>query len=154
MKLAAIAAVLGVMFWLGGIRGDAKAVQANARADRANARADRAEAATRESEKARKQEADKAKVANAVAEQYEKDKRDAEAAGKRTADDLRAGNLRLRAQWQGCEARRVPASTGAASEPDAAADDRAEGAGNLVRAASEADAQIRALQDFVREALR
>lgn len=106
------------------------------------------------SEAARKQEADKAKAANAIAEQYEKDKRDAEAAGKRTADDLRAGNLRLRAQWQGCEARRVPASTGAASEPDAAADDRAEGAGRIVRAASEADAQIRALQDFVREALR
>ena len=103
------------------------------------------------SERARAKEAAQAKAANAIADQYEKDKRDAEAAGKRTADELRAGNLRLRAQWQGCEARRMPTSSGSASEPDAAADDRAESAGRIIGAADAADAQIRALQNFLRD---
>lgn len=109
--------------------------------------------AIRDSEAARAKEADAAKRANAVAEQYEKDKQDAEKSGKRVADDLRAGNLWLRKQWRGCEDR-VPEAGAGSGEPDAAADDRAESAGRIVRAAEEADAQIRALQDFIRESMK
>lgn len=125
----------------------------SARADAASARkeASEARAEVKAISAARDKEAASAKAANEVAAQYEKDKRDAEAAGKRTADELRAGNLRLRAQWQGCEARRMPTSSGSASEPDAAADDRAESAGRIIGAADAADAQIRALQNFLRD---
>lgn len=63
---------------------------------------------------------------------------------------LRAGNLRLRDQWQGCKARGVPGVAGTASEPDAAGDGRAESAGRIVRAADECAAQVSGLQDFIR----
>ena len=141
--------VAGLLIGLLYYRADAATSDAQAKTalDRANALQGQLIA----SEAARSQEAASAKAANEVAAQYEKDKRDAEAAGKRTADELRAGNLRLRAQWQGCEARRVPASTGSPGEPDAAADDRAESAGRIIGAADAADAQIRALQNFIRD---
>ena len=101
------------------------------------------------SEAARQQEQDNAKAANQVAAAYEKGKQDAELAAERVADGLRTGNLRLRSMWQGCEARRVPSPDGAPSEPDAATDDRNEGASNLVRAAIQCDAQVIGLQQFI-----
>ena len=146
-ELLAVGLLVGLLWY----RADAATSDAQAKAalDRANT----LQASLSASERAREQEAASAKAANEIAAQYERDKQDAEAAAKRTADDLRAGNLRLRAQWQGCEARRMPEASGATGEPDGAADDRAESAGRIVRAADEADAQIRALQQFVREAL-
>lgn len=127
-----------------------RATRANVRADAESARAQASEAELQAVRRARDQEREAAKRANAIAAKYEQDKIDAEAAAKRTADDLRAGNLRLRERWQGCEARRVPNANGAAGQPDASAEDRAESAGRIVRAAREADDQIRALQDFIR----
>lgn len=101
------------------------------------------------SESARQAEQNMAMAANAAAASYEQGKRDAEQAARVVVAGLRAGNLRLRDQWQGCKARGVPGVAGAASEPDAAADDRNEGAGDLVRAASQCDAQVIGLQQFI-----
>jgi hypothetical protein len=103
-----------------------------------------------QSEKARKQEADKARAANAVAEQYEQDKQNAEANADRLAAELRAGRIQLQKRWA-CP---VPEASGSAGQPDAEADDRAESASRIVRAADEADAQITALQNFIRGALK
>lgn len=93
-------------------------------------------------------ERQRVKRAEAVATQYEQEKADAESKGAAVADGLRAGNLRLQQRWAGCEARvsDLAASTG---QSDGAADDRAEGARDLVRAAAEADAQIRGLQALI-----
>jgi hypothetical protein len=84
-----------------------------------------------------------------VAQAYEQGKRDAEAAGKRVADGLRAGTLKLRKQWQGCQERLSNPAAGA-TEPDATATDRNESAGRIVRAAREADEQIKGLQRILR----
>lgn len=94
-------------------------------------------------------ERQRVKRAEAVAIQYEQEKADAESKGAAVADGLRAGNLRLQQRWAGCEARvsDLAASTG---QPDGAADDRAEGASDLVRAAAACDAQIRGLQALIR----
>ena len=127
-----------------------RATRAVVRADAAQQRAEASEAELQAVSKARDQEREATKRANAIAAQYEQDKLNAESDAKRTADDLRAGNLRLRQQWEGCKAGGVPQANGAAGQPDAAADDRAESAGRIVRAADDADAQIRALQDFIR----
>lgn len=86
----------------------------------------------------------------AIAEQYEQEKDDARINEARVVADLRADNLRLRQYWTGCEFSRVPTATGPASEPDAAADDRAESAARIVRAAAECDAQVRGLQAVIR----
>jgi len=119
-------------------------------ADHARVIARFTDAAKKAEQDAKAAEAQAAKRANAIAAQYEQDKLNAESAAKRTADDLRAGNLRLRQQWEGCKAGGVPQANGAAGQPDAAADDRAESAGRIVRAADDADAQIKALQQFIR----
>jgi hypothetical protein len=94
---------------------------------------------------------------------YQRGLTDAKAAADRVVADLRDGNLRLRAQWRGCEAA-ARVSTPAAGEPgaDAAADGRAEdpsralrdaSAGRLVRTGAEADALIKALQARIRSDL-
>jgi hypothetical protein len=94
-------------------------------------------------------ERQRVKRAEAVATQYEQEKADAESKGAAVADGLRAGNIRLQQRWAGCEAR--VSDLAASSGPvDDSADDRAEGASDLVRAAAEADAQIRGLQALVR----
>lgn len=148
LKLGIVAAVLGAMFWLGTIRGDVKAFKANERANRAESNAKIARDALVQAMGVIEQERAKAKAANAVAEQYEKDKKHAEANAARLAADLRAGRARLQERWT-CP---VSASSPSAGQPDAGADDRAESASRIVAAADAADAQIRALQDFIREA--
>lgn len=113
-------------------------------------KAARAAAQVVASESARQQEQDKAQAANEVAAAYERGKQDAESTAEGIVAGLRAGTERLRREWRGCEAGRVSATPGASSEPDAAADDRNEGAGDLVRAAAQCDAQVIGLQDFIR----
>ena len=142
--LLAVLATAGA--WLYRAGGNAERVEkVQAQADLKAARG-----ALAQSEQARKQEADKAKAANAVAEHYEQDKKDAEARASRLADDVRAGRIELQKRWA-CP---VSAQPGSPGEPDAEADDRAESASRIVRAAAEADAQIKALQDFVRETMK
>lgn len=89
-------------------------------------------------------------VQASVAKAYERGKRDAEAKQAIVVNDLRSGNLRLRKHWAGCEAGRVSDAAAASRELDAATRDREESAGRIVRAAAEADAQIRALQNLLR----
>lgn len=89
----------------------------------------------------------KAQELAVVATQYEQDKRDAEQTANRLRDQLRAGTVSLRPHWTCPSVSEAPASPG---EPDAAADDRNEGAADLVRAAAEADAQIEGLQEIIR----
>ena len=117
------------------------------RADTAEQRAESLAGELRSTQAALKAEHDQAQRQAAIARQYEQDKADAQAAADRTIADLRAGNLRLRQRWQGC---RVPGPAAAPGEPDGAAADREQGASDLVRAAAEADAQIRGLQALIR----
>lgn len=91
-----------------------------------------------------------AEAQTAVAEAYEKGKKDAEATAVAVVDDLRAGNLRLRGYWAGCETQRLSLSAALAAEPDAAARDREESAGRIVRAAAECDAQVVGLQGLLK----
>ena len=95
---------------------------------------------------ARKAEAEKAQAIAAIADKYEQDKRDADEAQKRLVGDLRAGAVKLQNRWRGC----VSDAAATAAERDAAADDRTESAGRIVRVAAEADATIRALQEIVK----
>jgi hypothetical protein len=94
-------------------------------------------------------ERQRVKRAEAVATQYEQEKADAESKGAAVADGLRAGNLRLQQRWAGCEAR-VSDLADSPGQPDGAADDRADSAGRIVRAAAACDAQVRGLQALVR----
>lgn len=66
----------------------------------------------------------------------------------RTIADLRAGNVRLRNEWQGCK--RMPATSAGASGADAEAELRARGAADIVRLAREADRWIEACQSVIR----
>lgn len=86
---------------------------------------------------------------SAIAGAYETEKRHAQDAADRVVAELRTGNVRLRERWQGCH-RPLPAVAAAASQPDAATDDRSESAGRIVRAAAECDATVRALQAVLR----
>lgn len=102
---------------------------------------------------ARKLEQAKAAGTIAAADAYAKGKHDAEMAADSVVDDLRTGTLRLRDEWQGCQARLDGALSGAAAaagRADAAEQRRAESAGRIVRAAAECDAQVSALQALVR----
>lgn len=90
---------------------------------------------------------------SAIAEQTEQEMRDVEQAAADTVADLRAGNLRLREQWRGCPEPRLPGIDAPAGEADAATRDREQGAGRIVRAAAECDAQVRGLQRVIREYL-
>lgn len=113
----------------------------------ANARAAQhvAELATKASEAARAAERKQAVAFDAIANQYEQDKAHADADQARLAADLRAERVRLRPVWR-CPAAGVPGASARAGQPDAAASDRDESAARVVRAAADADAQIRALQ--------
>lgn len=93
-------------------------------------------------------ERQRVKRAEAVATQYEQEKADAEKRASDIGDQLRAGNLRLQQRWAGCEAR-VSDLAAASGQPDGAADDRADSAGRIVRAAAACDAQIRGLQALI-----
>ena len=95
---------------------------------------------------ARKAEAEKAQAIAAIADRYEQDKREADEAQKRLVADLRAGAVRLQDRWRGC----VSDVAATAAERDAAAADREASATRVVRAARDADDQIRALQDIVK----
>lgn len=94
-------------------------------------------------------ERQRVKRAEAVATQYEQEKADAESKGAAVADGLRSRAIRLQDHWAGCEAR--VSELGASSGPvDDSANDRADSAGRIVRAAAACDAQVRGLQALVR----
>ena len=126
---------------------DARADAANARQALAQERAARAELWAEFEAAARAQEAQHRREMDAIAEETQRKLDDAQAAADRTVADLRAGNLRLRAHWEGCQA---TASLSAAAAVAAGAGDAAElrraGASDLVRLADQCDAHVRGLQ--------
>lgn len=70
---------------------------------------------------------------------------------KRIVADLRAGNLRLREQWAGCQSRAtVPGDAGPIGGVDAGAELRREAAGRVVRVGDDADAHVTGLQAYAR----
>lgn len=148
--LLAIALVWGVQQGrIAGARFDA----AEAKRETAQLRSDIAEQRAQFALQARAAEQRQSQALNAVAELYEQDKTHAQQLHDGVVADLRAGALRLRRQWEGCEAAaaRVPATGTAATQPDAAAELRAASAARIVRAGADCDARIRGLQAVVRE---
>jgi len=104
--------------------------------------------ALRDAQHALTVERQQVQAANDIAAKYEKDKTDAQARATDLARQLRDGSVRLQRQWR-CEA--MPQAAPGSGQPDGAADDRAESASRAIGAADAADAQIRALQDLLRQ---
>ena len=88
-----------------------------------------------------------------VAAAFEEELRNAKDRSDSVIADLRSGNLRLQDRWTACEADRVSDTPLPSTSVDAAPEDRATGAGRIVRAAADCDAQVRGLQDYVSELL-
>lgn len=143
LLLASLCGWLG--YYYGGKHADAEAELAMA----AHIALDR-QAELDATEAAREAEQKLAEALAGASDAYEKGKRDAQAESERVVDELRTGALRMRDRWLGCEAVRVSVPAAAAGEPDAGARDREESASRIVRAAAEADAQIRGLQQLLR----
>lgn len=145
--ILALLAALGVQTWRlhAAQLATAKAETALAALQRDHAQAQADAQAT-----ARKAERDIAAAHDAAAMEFERGKREAEAVGNRVAADLRAGAVRLRNEWAGCETDRLSDAAAAARERDAAEQRRIESAGRIVRAAAACDAQVSALQAIVR----
>jgi Bacteriophage lysis protein. len=84
-----------------------------------------------------------------TAKKFEQDKANAKATSDRVVADLRSGNLRLQQRWATQVLASQAATAAGPGGADAGADDRAESAGRIVRAAAECDAQVRGLQDIL-----
>lgn len=93
-------------------------------------------------------ERQRVKRADTIAAKTLEEMRDAESKGAAVADGLRSRAIRLQDRWTGCEAR-VSDLAAASGQPDGAADDRADSAGRIVRAAAACDAQVRGLQALI-----
>ena len=121
----------------------------HARAELSDAKADIAQQTAAAEAAARTSEQKISAATAAAAANYEKGKSDAQAVADGVVAALRADNLRLRQTWRCPATVSVPAAPAAAGGADAAADDRSESAGRIVRAAAECDAQVKALQELV-----
>lgn len=142
--LVVVAIAAGVGYWQGGKHAETAAKLAMAK----HLAADR-KAESDHKDKVRQLEQDLATAQAGVSEAYEKGKKDAEATGAAVTADLRAGNLRLQQRWAGCETQRLSDAAALAGKSDAAAGDREESAGRIVRAAAQCDAQVRGLQELL-----
>jgi hypothetical protein len=105
----------------------------------------------RQLDAAREREKQHADELHAIAAEYEQERANADAEKARVVSDLRTGAVRLRKLWQGCEAAAgsVPGASESAGEPDAFAELRRQGAGDLVRLAEQCDAHVRGLQGVI-----
>lgn len=103
---------------------------------------------------ARRADALLANAASNADAQYARGYADAQSASDALAAALRAGDVRLRQTWRCETAAAVPAPADDQRRPDGAADDRAESAARIVGAASTCDAQVTALQAWIRDAQR
>jgi len=143
----ALAVVLGLMaasFWAGREWRDRSADLTESRRDTSDAQAgQKAEQAARGTEQ---------KTAAALAEigeKHEQARAEAESVPAAVAADLRAGNVRLRSEWAGCETQRLSDASAAARERDALAESRDRLAGEIVRIGRDADDQLRAAQAVI-----
>lgn len=119
----------------------------NAKAAHATVMADIAKASAVAADKARQLEQRHVAIMGAVAQQHQQDLQHAQDTYGRTVNDLRDGAIRLQDRWAGCPS--LSGSGTSTGKPDGQADDRAEGAGRIVQAAAECDAQVRGLQAVV-----
>lgn len=143
--VCAALAVAAVVLWaFSGWRLAASA----ARADAAEARAETLAGELKAANETLNKERQHAQKMQRIGEQYEQDKADAQAQYERDLAALRAGHLRLRREWT-CPTQ--PAADAGKPEPDGDAELREQGAADIVRLAREADAQIRGLQEVIRE---
>jgi len=143
--LGAVLLLAGIAVWQRGTVAQAERARDNAQTAKAVAEQERDNAIA-----VIAVERQRVKRAEAVATQYEQEKADAKSKGAAVADGLRAGNLRLQQRWAGCEAR-VSDLSASSGPVDDRADDRADSAGRIVRAAAACDAQVRGLQALVRD---
>lgn len=122
------------------------------RAERALAMAQRDAAEDAVEDLSRALDAERARAAEVarIGDEHEEARRDAETVPAAVAAELRAGTLRLRREWAGCETARLSDAAAAAAERDALAGLRAEAAGRIVRIGRDADDQLRACQAVIR----
>lgn len=84
-----------------------------------------------------------------IGAKHEEDREAAEAVPAAVVAELRAGVVRLREEWAGCETRALSEASAGAVERDAAAKLREQGAADLVRIGRDADDQVRACQAVI-----
>lgn len=144
------AAILAFVLWTAGAFGAGWAWRGD-RAEGAEAatQRDAAQGETKAVQAARATEQASTQTLTDIGTQHEEDRRDAETVPAAVAADLRDGNLRLRREWQGCEAQRLSEAAAAAGERDALTASRDALAGDLVRVARDADDQLRACQAVI-----
>lgn len=99
---------------------------------------------------ARTAEREQADKLASIGATHEQDRQAAEAVPAAVVADLRAGNVRLRREWAGCETQRLSEASAAAAERDALAAVREQLAGEIVRIGRDADDHVRACQAVIR----
>ena len=85
-----------------------------------------------------------------IGAKHEEDREAAEAVPAAVVADLRAGNVRLRQEWAGCETRLLSQAVASTVERDALAASREEAAGRIVRIGRDADDQLAACQAVIK----
>lgn len=144
VRLLLAAVLLVAAFWSGWEWRDRSADLAAAERELALAQAE-----AKSQSGARKAEQATGQTLSAIGEKHEQDRQAADAVPAAVVDDLRAGNLRLRREWAGCETQRLSDAAAGARERDALAASRDALAGEVVRIGRDADDQLRACQAVV-----
>ena len=121
---------------------------ANLKAEHSLFMANLAENTTIAAERAREAEQAQAKAFADADQQHLEDLADAHLRSDQLVADIRSEHVRLRSRWR-CPLPGAPQAGAGPGQPDAEADDRAESAGRIVRAAAECDAQVIGLQSIL-----
>ena len=98
---------------------------------------------------ARATEHQQAETLAAIGMKHEEDRKAATAVPAAVVAELRAGNLRLRNEWAGCETQRLSDTAAGSVERDALAASRDKLAGAVIRVGRDADDQLRACQAVI-----
>ena len=146
--LAAAALLAGLSFWAGWEWRVRSANLADSRKEVAESRAETAAHVA-----ARTAEHEQADKLAEIGAKHEEDREAAAAVPAAVVADLRAGNVRLRREWAGCETQRLSEASAAAVERDALAQRREQLAGEIVRIGRDADDHVRACQAVISEYL-
>lgn len=109
-----------------------------------------AQAETKAVESARTAEREQADKLAAIGAKHEEDRAAAPSVADALVADLRAGNVRLRKEWAGCETRLLSEAVASTVERDALAQRREQLAGEIVRIGRDADDHVRACQAVIR----
>ena len=145
LTIAGLLLLVSLSFWAGWEWRDRSADVATAEGERAAAQGEaKAQGSARKAEQATGQ------TLATIGEKHEQDRQAAEAVPDAVVADLRAGNLRLRREWAGCETQRLSDAAAGARERDALAASRDALAGEVVRIGRDADDQLAACQAVVK----